>query len=175
MSMRKVKFRNWEFEVDLELTRKSFANKLNGSSDTCSCDCCKNFREQRESIFPKEIRILFEDLGVNFRKEEYLCEIDQLENGLLNYIGHFHFAGEILSGKTFDSEEYSGPEKLIIDEKARLYFVHPSEYISLMKISRQVDKSISATFKSDFGKLLQEARERTAKGFECNFPVLEKE
>jgi hypothetical protein len=61
------------------------------------------------------------------------------------------------------------------DEKARLYFVHPSEYISLMKISRQVDKSISAMFKSNLGKLLQEARERTAKGFECNFPVLEKE
>lgn len=120
--MRKVKFRNWEFEVDLELTRKSFANKLNGSSDTCSCDYCKNFREQRESIFPKEIRILFEDLGVNFRKEEYLCEIDQLENGLLNYIGHFHFAGEILSGKTFDSEEYSGPEKLIISENFSVCF-----------------------------------------------------
>jgi hypothetical protein len=60
-------------------------------------------------------------------------------------------------------------------EKERLYFVHPAEYIALMKISAQIDKSTSAMFSSQYGKLLYEARERIAEGFESDFPVLEKE
>ena len=60
-------------------------------------------------------------------------------------------------------------------EKGRLYFVHPAEYISLMKVSAQIDKSTSAMFHSDYGKLLQEARERIAEGFESDFPEIEKE
>ncbi len=122
MFMREVVFRNWKFEVDSELTRKSFANESNGASDTCNCDYCKNFREQRESIFPEEIRILFIELGIDFRKEGDATEICKLENGLHNYIGYFHFAGEILTGKTFDSEEYSGPELLQISENFSVCF-----------------------------------------------------
>ncbi len=60
-------------------------------------------------------------------------------------------------------------------EKGRLYFVHPAEYISLMKVSAQIDKSTSVMFRSDYGKLLQEARERIAEGFESDFPEIEKE
>ena len=61
------------------------------------------------------------------------------------------------------------------DDKEKLYFVHPAEYISLMKISGQVDKGTSAMFKSDYGELLQRARERIAEGFEGDFPEIEKE
>jgi hypothetical protein len=61
------------------------------------------------------------------------------------------------------------------EERERLYFTHPAEYISLMKISAQIDKSTSAMFHPDYGKLLQEARERIAEGFESDFPEIEKE
>jgi len=61
------------------------------------------------------------------------------------------------------------------DEKKKLYFVHPAEYISLMKISEQIDKKTSVVFKSNYGELLQEARERVAQGFESDFPTIEKE
>lgn len=99
MFMREVIFRDWRFEVDSELTPKSFANELNGSSDTCSCEYCKNFREQRENAFPEEIRILFENLGIDYKKEEEVSEVYQLENGLHNYSGWFHFAGKFLQAE----------------------------------------------------------------------------
>lgn len=61
------------------------------------------------------------------------------------------------------------------DEKEKLYFVHPAEYISLMKIVEQIDKCTSAMFKDDYRDLLQKARERIAEGFKGNFPEIEKE
>lgn len=61
------------------------------------------------------------------------------------------------------------------DEKERFYFVHPAEYISIMKISGQIDKGASMVFRSDYRELLQRARERIAEGFEGNFPEIEKE
>ncbi len=60
--MREIVFRNWKFEVDSELTRKSYEMKLKGSADDCICEYCKNFREQRESVFPREIKTLFNKL-----------------------------------------------------------------------------------------------------------------
>ncbi len=60
-------------------------------------------------------------------------------------------------------------------DKGRLYFVHPAEYLALMKISGQIDKNTSVMFSDEYGKLLQEARERIADGFESDFPEIEKE
>ncbi len=67
--MRKVKFRDWEFEVDFELTQKVFKNELVGASENCDCGNCQNFSEQKVNIYPKEIRVLFEYLGIDFEKE----------------------------------------------------------------------------------------------------------
>ncbi len=61
------------------------------------------------------------------------------------------------------------------EDKNRLFFVHPAEYITLMKISAQIDKSTSAMFRKDYEKLLYNARERVAEGFESDFPELEQE
>ena len=61
------------------------------------------------------------------------------------------------------------------DEKEKLYFVRPAEYISLVKIVGQIDKSTSAMLKSDYRDLLEKARERIAECFEGSFPEIEKE
>jgi len=60
-------------------------------------------------------------------------------------------------------------------DNGRLYFVHPAEYIALMKISAQIDKSTSAMFSKNFAEFLYKARERIAKDFESDFPEIEKE
>ena len=60
-------------------------------------------------------------------------------------------------------------------EKEEMYFVHPAEYLSLMKISAQIDKSITAMFKKDYGKILKNAREIIAEGFESDFPKIREE
>jgi hypothetical protein len=61
------------------------------------------------------------------------------------------------------------------DEKERLYFVHPAEYLALMKISAQIDKSTAAMFSRSYAEILKAARERIAAGFEGDFPKIEKE
>jgi hypothetical protein len=44
-----------------------------------------------------------------------------------------------------------------------------------MKISAQIDKSISAMFKPNYKEILKAAREEIAQGFESNFPVIKQE
>ncbi len=61
------------------------------------------------------------------------------------------------------------------EDKGTLYFVHPAEYIALMKISAQIDKSTAAMFSKNYAKILREARERIAADFEGDFPKIEKE
>lgn len=61
------------------------------------------------------------------------------------------------------------------DEKERLYFVHPAEYIALMKVPAQIVKGTSAMFSERYNEILNEARERIAEGFESDFPEIEKE
>lgn len=57
-------------------------------------------------------------------------------------------------------------------EKQEMYFVHPAEYLSLMKVSAQIDKSTSAMFKENYGEILKDARAKIAEGYESDFPEL---
>ncbi len=108
MFMHKVDFRDWEFEVDLKATQESYVMKSTGDADGCSCEYCKNYREQRELIFPEEIKALFNKLNIDLNKEQEISEYLELENGLHKYIGEFSFAGKILSGEKFEIENCTG-------------------------------------------------------------------
>ena len=57
-------------------------------------------------------------------------------------------------------------------EKEEMYFVHPAEYLALMKISGQIDKSTSAMFKENYVEILKKARENIADSFESDFPEI---
>jgi hypothetical protein len=61
------------------------------------------------------------------------------------------------------------------EEKEELYFVDPAEYISLMKISAQIDQSTSAMFDHNYGEILKKSRIRIADGFESDFPEIREE
>jgi hypothetical protein len=78
--------------------------------------------------------------------------------------------------------ELSEDESLVLFEfferfgdTGRLYFVHPAEYLALMRVSAQIDKGTSAMFEKKYEDLLFQARERIAEGFESNFPPIEEE
>jgi hypothetical protein len=60
-------------------------------------------------------------------------------------------------------------------DKGRLYFVHPAEYIALMKVSAQICKGTSAMFSGNYAEILSQAREKIAEGFESDFPEIERE
>jgi hypothetical protein len=61
------------------------------------------------------------------------------------------------------------------NEKEEFYFVHPAEYISLMKISAQIDKSTSAMFDENYGEILKKSRVRITDGFESDFLEIREE
>lgn len=61
------------------------------------------------------------------------------------------------------------------DDSERLYFVHHAEYIALMRVAGQIDKTTAAVFRENYEDLLRQARERVAAGYESGYPVLEEE
>ena len=108
MSMHRVQFRDWEFEVDSELTKRIYAKVIGGFSEGCDCKYCLNYLPQNDRIFPEEINFFFENLGIDYHKEsECLSYFDDSEFSNTNaylyelhdYGGWFHFAGNIRSGR----------------------------------------------------------------------------
>ena len=65
------------------------------------------------------------------------------------------------------------------EEKERLYFVHPAEYLALMKLAGRLEyptsEILTANSDKSFEEIVIEARSRIAAGFESDFPVIEKE
>lgn len=123
--MRKVKFRDWEFEVDTVLTRRTYAKVQNGFSEGCDCNYCLNYYPQKDNIFPKEIKNLFEDLGIDYHKEsECISSFDISEfsasdkylDKLYGYGGWFHFSGKIVYGKELNENLKIYDTTLITDK-----------------------------------------------------------
>lgn len=56
------------------------------------------------------------------------------------------------------------------DNTDKLEFAHPAEYLALLKLSAQIDKTTAAMFDPDYDKLLSAAQEGVADGFEGSIP-----
>ncbi|CAN5291190.1 hypothetical protein BH11PSE11_BH11PSE11_08390 [soil metagenome] len=59
------------------------------------------------------------------------------------------------------------------EETGRLVFKHPAEYLSLVKLSAQIDKSVPEFFDPNYKQILEKAKERVAAGFEGKVPGME--
>lgn len=99
MTTTTVKFREWTFEVDKTLTRQTYRNISGSGADNCDCHNCKNYVAYRDKVFPQEITDLFEDIGINYRKEVEVLSYETLPNGLHHVGGWFHFKGQVSAGK----------------------------------------------------------------------------
>ena len=56
------------------------------------------------------------------------------------------------------------------DTSDKLEFTHPAEYIALMKIAGQIDRTSPSFFDQEYETLLESARQRIAEGFEGEVP-----
>ena len=92
-----VRFRQWLFSVDKEATAKAHAASLASVPVACGCVDCLNFEAAREMAFPPEVRALFTELGVDYRREGEVYAVP-LAPGRHLYGGWFHFRGAILAG-----------------------------------------------------------------------------
>jgi hypothetical protein len=97
MALSTLRYRDWVFEVDKELTELTYEKILKSGADACSCIDCHNYTKYRENIFPYEIKQLLGELGINYRKEVEIYTIDENQDRLV--CGWFHFKGRIVSGK----------------------------------------------------------------------------
>lgn len=94
-----LKFRDWEFEVDQELTKQTYQKVFDSGADTCICSDCKNYVAYRSHVFPYEVKQLFSDLGIDYKKEVEIMSFGRASNGLHHITGWFHFKGQVLAGK----------------------------------------------------------------------------
>lgn len=88
-----VKFKEWELIVDRELTKLTYDKVAVGGPESRGCNDCKNFTDNKEDIYPEEIKKLFDQLGINFKKESEICHYCRQSDGLYYYGGWFHFKG----------------------------------------------------------------------------------
>jgi hypothetical protein len=101
MTITKLIYRDWEFEVDRDLTRGTYEKVTVSGADSCICNDCKNYVAYRDKVFPNEIRTLFCELGIDYKKEVEITSFETLPNGLHHIGGWFHFKGRVLSGKDY--------------------------------------------------------------------------
>lgn len=92
--MTTIKFKDWELIVDRELTKLTYDKVAVGGTERCGCNDCQNFANNRETIFPEEIKNLFNNLGIDYKKESEICHYCRQDDGLHYYGGWFHFKGQ---------------------------------------------------------------------------------
>jgi hypothetical protein len=102
-----VKYRDWEFEVNKELTLDTYNKVLQGGAEECICGDCKNYLIHRENIFPTEVKELFYELGVDYKKdvEVFTYFQNEIETQLG---GWFHFKGRIIRGVDYRNKLVNG-------------------------------------------------------------------
>lgn len=96
-----VKYRDLTLDVDKTLTENTYKNFTGNTAETCTCNNCKNYIAYRNEVFPGEIVNLFNDLGIDYRKEAEIFWHGILPDGLHQMSGWFHFKGQILIGKDY--------------------------------------------------------------------------
>ncbi len=88
-----VHFHDWELIVDVQTTVNAYAEVEYGGSSSCSCEDCKEYIRRIDSIFPDNVKQLFESLGIDYHKDAEVTHIISDNND--NYCsGWFHFIGE---------------------------------------------------------------------------------
>ena|SRR5258705_13255309 len=99
-----LKYRGWEFEVDKEFTKETYAQVTASGTKTCTCNNCKNFAAYRDNIYPEEVKKLFLDLGIDINKEAEISHYGKVNNEKHMFSGWFHFKGRIIQGENLFME-----------------------------------------------------------------------
>ena len=111
--MNTIRFKHWTLQCDSGITREAYKQIEHGGSEDCGCNTCKNFVAARRYVYPQDVRVLFEQLGIDINKEAEVYHTCKLDSGLHDYGGWFHFAGSIEEGT--DSKRQIGETSFAID------------------------------------------------------------
>jgi hypothetical protein len=106
--MKEIKYKRWEFYADVEAAREVYSAIKEGGAEECGCNTCLNFVVWRDKFYPQEVLELFEQLGIDYRKEIEVYHICRTEIGKHFYGGWLHFIGDFKSGES--SRVYTGAD-----------------------------------------------------------------
>lgn len=117
-------FRDWTFEINQKLTQCIYTNILCGKSGAAKESIYQSYLTNREKHFPTEIIELFEELGIDFKKEHRINH-KILDNGHVCFDGNFQFIGNLIKGNSCKielSKDYTLFELVPITENFSMGF-----------------------------------------------------
>ena len=92
------RFGNFSIDVDVERTRKYYAESSRTLTEGCDCILCQNFRAAYESL-DTEIKRFFDNLGVDILKAADMTTMHaDAERNILYYDGVCHLCGSMVDG-----------------------------------------------------------------------------
>lgn len=98
--MAQIRYRDWVLDCDVEATRAGYQTISQGGAESCNCAGCRNFLAQRDAAYPPEVLNLFNELGVNYKRDAEIYHTARLEPDVHLYGGWFHFVGNIVTQPT---------------------------------------------------------------------------
>lgn len=93
--METLNIQNWIVNYDRKETLFAYNQIDIGGPEACGCEPCLNFAAARETIYPKDIREIFDHIGIDYRKESEVFHCNKEDNGLHCYGGEFLFVGSV--------------------------------------------------------------------------------
>lgn len=88
--LERYNFFGWQVEVDVNQTRIESAV----ADDRCTCNECRNYYLQLDSVFPAEFLEIAAKMGIDYRNETRLSNYGKFE-GMQLYGGEFYFIGRV--------------------------------------------------------------------------------
>ncbi|KGX91158.1 hypothetical protein N781_04980 [Pontibacillus halophilus JSM 076056 = DSM 19796] len=92
--MKQIRVGSWTIEVDVHQT-KEFYNAYHLITEDCPCDYCANYVVACETL-SREIKELFQLLGIDPHKEGEVSEYMENEDGTHLYDAFYHLVGRIV-------------------------------------------------------------------------------
>lgn len=94
----RLRILNWLVEVDREATLEVY-RELSSGAKMCGCQGCRNFVRSRDRVFPKEFLDILEKLGIDYKKEVEVSDVeDPAFKDKVFFNGWYHACGRILEG-----------------------------------------------------------------------------
>lgn len=142
MTMTEITYKSWKFQVDQKLTASTYATVAKGSAEEDESIEGINFAKQRDKVYPKEIKDLFQQLGIDYKKETEVSHHLNLENGMHIYTGWFHFKGtfegpDYLEKHSEDNKEFNTKEitkKFSIGFRNESFLTHFEDRSNLVQV-----------------------------------------
>jgi hypothetical protein len=105
--VRTITFGPWEIQADVDATQLCYRQIEEAPFQGCDCAPCRNFALVEDGAYPQEIRALFRELGIDWRKPFELSHYSKVTSSLHMYGGWHYFCGRIdLGPQSRNSEPY---------------------------------------------------------------------